>query len=574
MFTRDNSRRGALRGSSNSSSRKSKARSTFIHISKNPHGTDACRILIVLDLEVLSHLGEQEKIGQPVALDGNKDDQAQEPPKPAAQQQQQQQQPNGISTNGFYGAKQEPRSQTLPTRSNQNPSKADSSYGNIYPIEALSPYAHKWTIKARCTHKSDIKTWHNKNGEGKLFSTTFLDESGEIRATGFNADCDRLYELFQEGGVYYISAPCRVQMAKKQFNNTNNDYELTFERDTVVEKAEDQSGAPQVRYNFTQLSQLETVEANSTIDVIGVIREVGEVSQITSKTTSKPYDKRELTLADNSNYTVRLTIWGNTATSFDAQPESVVAFKGVKVSDFGGRSLSLLSSGTMSVDPDIDDAHRLKGWYDAQGKQEDFKTHAAQMGASTASGRSQQCKTIAAVRDEGLGMNEDNADYFSVKATVVFVKQDTFAYAACRTEGCSKKVVEIETGNYRCERCDKSWDKPEYRYVLTVNVSDFTGQIWLSCFDDVGRLLIGASATEVTELKENDEKAFTEKIAQANCKSWIFRCRAKMDTFQDQQRVRYQVSGATPIDYARESAKLADLIKQYSIEDSNSLFVQ
>jgi replication factor A1 len=107
---------------------------------------------------------------------------------------------------------------------------------NIYPIEALSPYAHKWTIKARCTSKSDIKTWHNKNGEGKLFSVNFLDDSGEIRATGFNDQCDALFDLFQEGCVYYISSPCRVQLAKRQFSNVNNDYELTFERDTVVER--------------------------------------------------------------------------------------------------------------------------------------------------------------------------------------------------------------------------------------------------------------------------------------------------------------------------------------------------
>lgn len=45
-----------------------------------------------------------------------------------------------------------------------------------------------------------------------------------------------LYDLFQEGSVYYISSPCRVQIAKKQFSNLNNDYELTFEKDTIVEK--------------------------------------------------------------------------------------------------------------------------------------------------------------------------------------------------------------------------------------------------------------------------------------------------------------------------------------------------
>ena len=104
---------------------------------------------------------------------------------------------------------------------------------------------------------------------------------------------------------------------------------------------------------------MQTVEKDTTTDVIGVLKDVGETSQITSKSTGKPYDKRELTLVDNTGFSVRLTIWGATATNFSVAPESVVAFKGVKVSDFGGRSLSLLSSGSMTVDPDIGEAQRL-----------------------------------------------------------------------------------------------------------------------------------------------------------------------------------------------------------------------
>lgn len=469
-----------------------------------------------------------------MALDGTSTKEEEQDQKPQMNQQQQQQ-PNGISSNGFYGNKPEPQKQSLPERSNINSGANNSSYGNIYPIEALSPYAHKWTIKARVTSKSDIKTWHNKNGEGKLFSVNFLDESGEIRGTGFNDQCDALYELLQEGKVYYVSAPCRVVPAKKQFSNVNNDYELTFERDTVVEKAEDQQGVPTVQYNFTNVGDLQTVEKDTTIDTIAILKEVGDVSQITSKTTSKPYDKRELTLVDDTGFSVRLTIWGNTATAFEAPLESVIAFKGVKVSDFGGRSLSLLSSGSMSIDPDIDDAHKLKGWYDAQGRQDSFTSHAAVMGTTGGSGRQDAYKTIQAVRDEQLGMSE-NTDYFTLKATVVYVKQDNIAYPACQSEGCNKKVVEVDPGQWRCERCDKSFPRPEYRFMLSVNVSDHTGQIWLSCFDDSGRLILGSGANELVELKENDEKGFTEKVADANCRTWVFRCRAKMDNYQDAQR--------------------------------------
>lgn len=175
----------------------------------------------MLDLDVLEELGDCEKIGEPKALEFKEEEVKAEP--------------STIPTNGFYGNKPGAQQQqkSLPSRTNNSSS---SSHTNIYPIEALSPYAHKWTIKARCTNKSDIKTWHNKNGEGKLFSVNLLDDSGEIRGTAFQEQCDTLYTLFQEGGVYYITSPCKVQLAKKQFTNLNNDYELTFERDTMVEK--------------------------------------------------------------------------------------------------------------------------------------------------------------------------------------------------------------------------------------------------------------------------------------------------------------------------------------------------
>jgi replication factor A1 len=477
------------------------------------------RILIVTEFQVIEEFGELEKLGEPKPLEVKAEDDSAHP--------------TTITAGGFYGGNQNQQSRALPAH-NKGPSS--SSHANIYPIEALSPYSHKWTIKARCTVKSDIKTWHNRNGEGKLFSVNLLDDSGEIRATGFNDQCDQLYEMLQEGSVYYISSPCRVQIAKKQFSNLSNDYELTFERDTLVEKAEGDDGVPQVKFNFTTIADLQSVEKDTTVDVIGVLKDVGETSQITSKTTSKPYDKRELTLVDNTGYSVRLTVWGKTAASFEVSPDTVVAFKGVKVSDFGGRSLSLLSSGSMTPSPDISEAYTLKGWYDSAGAQQNFATHANVTGTVTGGARGDPFKTVSQVKDEQLGMEGEKADFFSLKGSTQYIKQDNFCYPACLTEGCNKKVVEIDPGQWRCERCDKNHARPEYRYIMQVNVSDHTGQLWLSCFDEAGRLIMGRPANDLMELKETDEKKFTEVFSEANCRNWNWKCKARMDSFQEQQR--------------------------------------
>ena len=469
---------------------------------------------------MIEELGQPERLGKPVALEPKTEDAGK---------------PTAVSAGGFYGAKQdtkqESHSQGLPSRTN----RAMDASMHVHPIESLSPYGNKWTIKARVTSKSDIKTWHNKNGEGKLFSVNLLDESGEIKATGFNDQCDMFYDTFMEGSVYYISSPCRVQLAKKQFSNLNNDYELTFENNTRVEKAESQSDVPQVRFNFTNIGNLQSVEKDAVIDTIGILRETGEVSEIIAKTTQKPYSKRELTLVDNTNFSVRLTIWGTAASTFEVPLESVIAFKGVKVSDFGGRSLSLLSSGTININPDVDEAHVLKGWYDAQGRNDQFTSHANAGGAlGELSGKQDSIKTVQAVKEENLGIGE-KPDYFTIKATVIYLRHENPAYPACPTPECSrKKVFADDEGGWRCEKCGKTHPKPEYRYVLSINVSDFTGQIYLSCFDESARLIMGMGADQLMEMKENG----TDKDAwQAATGQFLtFRCRAKQDNYQDQQR--------------------------------------
>lgn len=77
--------------------------------------------------------------------------------------------------------------------------------------------------------------------------------------------------------------------------------------------------------------------------------------------------KRELVLVDSSQKQVRLTLWGRQAENFalageDGTQNPVIAFKGVKVGDFGGRSLSMIGSSSMVADPDIEEAHSLRGW--------------------------------------------------------------------------------------------------------------------------------------------------------------------------------------------------------------------
>jgi len=288
------------------------------------------------------------------------------------------------------------------------------------------------------------------------------------------------------------------------------------------------------------------------------------------------YSKRDLTIVDDTLHQVRLTIWGDMANTFESPLESVIAFQSAKVSDFNGRSLSLLASGGFAADPDIEQAHRLKGWYDAQGRAEHYESHQNAKEAGTGA-RNDQWKTIAQITEEGLGRNsEEKPDFFTTKATIEYIRSQEnkqMYYEACRSEKCNKKVTEESAeGVWHCAACNKDWDAPQRRYVLSITITDHTGSIYVSVFDDAGKILLGKSADELHELRETDNDAAKEVIENAMCRQYIFRCRAKLETYQDQERIRTSVSSLATIDYKAESKRLQALIKAY--EDDEGMFMK
>lgn len=234
------------------------------------------KIIIIINLDVLEQYGILPKIGTPSSLEASS--------AAADKEESHKQEVPVISQTSFYGNK--PLDPTFHDQKGKMNHISSVSSATIYPIESLSPYQNKWTIKARVTNKSEIKHWHNQKGEGKLFSCVFMDETGEIRATAFNDQVDMLYDVLQEGQVYFVSK-CRVNIAKKQFSNVQNEYELTFEKDTEVERCPDQSAVPHLKFNFVSLKDLDNVEKDSVIDVIGILNDIHESVEITSKTTQK-----------------------------------------------------------------------------------------------------------------------------------------------------------------------------------------------------------------------------------------------------------------------------------------------
>ncbi|TFK76351.1 replication factor-A protein 1 [Pluteus cervinus] len=499
------------------------------------------RLVIILALSVQQTTAE--KIGDPQSID---------PPannannnEGSAANQPRQEAPQASSS------KPAPKTAPKPT-----PARAQPARPNIYPIEGLSPYQHNWTILVRITQKSDMKNWSNARGEGKLFNVTMMDESGEIRGTAFNQVAESLYAKLEEGKVYYVSK-ARVNLAKKKFSNVDNDYELGFERNTEIEECLDSIDLPVIKYNFVPLNALKEKEKDAIVDVIGVVKDPGTVGEITSKTTSRKITKRDIELVDQSGFAVRMTLWGKQAEEFNPPDSPVVAFRSVKVGDFGGVNLSMNSSSTMQINPEIDECFTLRGWYDSTGNEQSFQAHSSSGIGGGEAFRRNELATISAIKEKTI--SEDKAEYFSTRATIMHIKEDNFSYPGCPTKDCSKKVTESDNG-YWCEKCDKSWPAPEHRYIMSLAVSDHTGQAWFQAFNEVAKAIMGMSANELMQLKDSDNTAYTNAFHKASHQTFNFAIRGKLDNFNQKTRTRYGITKALPIDYKQEAGLLRDLL--------------
>lgn len=113
-----------------------------------------------------------------------------------------------------------------------------------------------------------------------------------------------------------------------------------------------------------------------------------------------------------------------------------------------------------------------------------------------------------------------------------------------------------------------------------MNVMDYTSSFWVTAFNEVAEQLLGISANDLMQYKEDGDPQFEKYMTKAQGKTWTFQMMAKQDTFnvsrplaypephadrQDQVRVRYQCRRAAPIDFVADNADLIAKIKVMAV---------
>ncbi|KAM7264105.1 hypothetical protein ACFE04_001788 [Oxalis oulophora] len=473
--------------------------------------------------------------------------------------------------------------QRPPMYGGRGPIARNEAPPSIIPISALNPYQGRWTIKARVTAKSELRLYNNARGDGKIFSFDLLDhDGGEIRVTCFNAVADQFYNQIECGRVYMISKG-NIKGAQKAYNHLPNEHEIHLEASSVVQPCfEDDEAIPQQQFHFRPISDIEGLESKNVLDLIGLVTSIGPATSIMRKNGTET-QKRTLQLKDRSGRSVEVTLWGNFANEdghrlqciCDSGNFPVLAVKAGLVNDFNGKSVGTISSSQLFIDPDFQEARDLKCWFDREGKN---MVPVSISRESSSFGKTDSRKTISQIKDEKLGI--EKADWILVNAWIIYLKHDNFCYTACPlTFGdrvCSKKVTNNGDGTWRCDRCDKSVEECDYRYILQFQIQDHTGLTWVTSFQECGEEIMGISAKDLYFLKfeHQDDEKVSEIIREALFKRFLFKLKVKEETVNDEQRVKSTVVKVEKVNHMSEPKFLLDMIDKIQAGDCNSTTVK
>jgi replication factor A1 len=534
------------------------------------------RIIIILNVEVLGNPGE--RVGAPVSVDtlvgkqepaSNITGTATAPLAPQAVAAPQ--------TGGFkgmsWGAPQasggfKPSSSGVMALAS-GPSPTKSHYR---PIQTINPYQSGWTIRGRCTYKSDVRKFQNARGEGSVVSFELTDDSGSIRITAFTELAADVEVKVHTGRVYIVSRG-QLKQANERFNRSTSSFEMTLDRNSVLNEADDDGSVAQIHYNFTKIADLDSIDVKGNCDIVAAVHEISEVSEIIVRSTGEPMKKRSITLVDDSNASVELTLWRNQAetllTEADLARHPIILLRNASRGDYGGVCLNTTRATVIEIDPtNVPEANSLRGWYDAGGATgSQFQSLSGGMAAAGGGRILGDRKSLeqARVEDVAEGVASGSA-YFVMRGYVTFMKKDKDLSYPSDPE-TKKKVTSTAPGLWHSESTGRDYTDDEiiHRYICNMKVADFSGSEWMSAFDESGVVIIGRTAGEMRDLRSNDPNLFDSIVDDCYFRPYVMKVQVREQEYQGERKIRYSISRCENVDFISESRAILSEIASYGI---------
>eukprot|EP00746_Dinoflagellata_sp_MGD_P146618 gnl/MRDRNA2_/MRDRNA2_79066_c0_seq1.p1 gnl/MRDRNA2_/MRDRNA2_79066_c0~~gnl/MRDRNA2_/MRDRNA2_79066_c0_seq1.p1 ORF type:complete len:489 (+),score=116.86 gnl/MRDRNA2_/MRDRNA2_79066_c0_seq1:88-1467(+) len=431
----------------------------------------------------------------------------------------------------------------------------------VFPINELSPYHRSWVIKARVTTMGAPRTFQRKGasgGEGKLFSVELLDaEGGQIRATFFNEAVDMYQSVLKTGQVFFLSGG-NLRVADARYKTCNHRYEISFDRGCNIEKAsDDDKSIDLVRFEFVDLRTVQSKPLPCIVDLCGVIQSFQDVAKITAK-AGHELIKRDIVIADDTGYTLNVTLWGAEAQRKDSdfQGNPVLAAKAIRINDFSGRSGSSISNSQIQVNPEnVPEVKRLKEWWANGGSKQQLTALSQRQGGTGGAGGDAKVVDLAEIRSK-IELVGDKPEYLQTVARVQQVqlrkqgeKKEVY-YNACaepKPNGlpCNRKVME----NGECPVCQKPGGKTCVRLMARCQFADAADSMWMTTFNESATAVLGHTPEEVRDADKQGDKLEALFASKMNMAPFKLTLRCRNEEYEGQRRPRVDCIDAKPVSF-------------------------
>jgi len=443
-----------------------------------------------------------------------------------------------------------------------------------FPIRELSTYQSKWTIRARITSCGQMRTFKSKSGsgEGKVYNVDLLDvEGGEIRASFFNEAAEKNYDKMQVGKCFVLSKG-QVRIANRQYNMCKHRYELIFDKMAQVEEVGDVVGIDTVKLDISDLRSVQSKTLPCSVDICGIVASFEQTHAFTSK-DGKDLVKRELTIADDSAVSMKVTIWGDRAQQEDAvfAGNPVIAMKGVFVKEWqGGIAGSLLGGGMLLTQPTIPEAAKVKAWWAEGGSTQKLK-YVSETTGGGGGGRQALGKSIDAeefrLATTRLTAQPELYTLHCRLSTVQTRKQgeaQSLTYTACAEpkEGnglpCNRRV---DGGGY-CSFCNKA-GKTSLKMTLRCNFIDAMDSFWVTTFHEASEKVVNMTATDVRDKEEQQGREAAESALKDTYYGDLLQItvRGKQDSYNGELRPNVACVSAQPVDLGERGRSMLGEIR-------------
>jgi len=406
----------------------------------------------------------------------------------------------------------------------------------LVPLHHISPFLSKWSVRVKVAYKSVVHTWTKEKGTGSFFNFEVHDGEMDMKVTAFMEQCRKFFDVVEEGAILLLSGG-NLRPRNPGFNHTRFRYELILDDRSRVERFQAEDGVdeliPQLRPSFVRISRLSEMKINSFVDVLGIVKNLFPSKEIVTR-NGVTTTKRDVELVDLSMRSVTLTLWGETAINFKVEPNQVLSVRRLKLSDFGGRSLSASSAAQFSVNPRLEEADILSQWWRRGGHKRSF----VKLSNSNSSHYYSLKEAIAAASSPAKSSSTFSSCSASCDATVVFIRRSNTVYKACPDDDCNKKVTLNEDGTYRCAKCGVDNPSFKWRFMLSLLISDSTDCLWITSFQETSQSVLGVDADTLGGWQESDRSNFDITIDCALLKKFSFKLRLKEEMYRDSLRMR------------------------------------